>query len=161
MTLACTKRVYITRENAQSQAEAVKCALQRPEADLRNVQIVEGEVETASEDSGSPNSILRAGRFEAAHASLPWLTEWRLRLALTSPSRYQVLELAVLYTARQLLFLLFRRALSEICAVPRESQTSCELEFRAHAAMIGHVVFCRTLLSNCLGSGIEPASVPV
>lgn len=64
--------------------------MQRPEADLRNVQIVEKEVETASEDSGSPNSILRAGRFEGSHSSLPWLTEWRLRLALTSPARYQV-----------------------------------------------------------------------
>lgn len=68
----------------------LSCDVQRPEADLRNVQVVEKEVETASEDSGSPNSILRAGRFEGSHSSLPWLTEWRLRLALTSPSRYQV-----------------------------------------------------------------------
>lgn len=54
------------------------------------MQLVEREVETASEDSGSPNSILRAGKFEGSHTSLPWLTEWRLRLALTSPRRYQV-----------------------------------------------------------------------
>ena len=66
----------------------------RPEADLRNIQQVEREVETASEDSGSPASAIGPGSAdgsEGARRQLPWLTEWRLRSALSSVDRYQVL----------------------------------------------------------------------
>ena len=65
--------------------------LQRPVVDLSNIHNVEREVETASEDSGSPGSLFRNGgeAYEGSKRSLPWLTEWRLKLALTSTERYQ------------------------------------------------------------------------
>ena len=66
----------------------------RPEADLRNIQQAEREVETASEDSGSPASGMGPASTdgsEGARRQLPWLTEWRLRSALSSVDRYQVL----------------------------------------------------------------------
>lgn len=69
--------------------------LQRPEPDLRNILTVEKEVETASEDSGSPASQLRGDADGGGKGMLPWLTEWRLKLALASPERFQARHISL------------------------------------------------------------------
>ena len=65
------------------------CFLQ-PEVLLKNVRLVERDVETASESSNSPSSAKQGERFGAPKSKFGWLTEWRVRTALTSATKYQV-----------------------------------------------------------------------
>lgn len=67
-------------------------SLLQPEVLLKNVRLVERDVETASESSNSPNSAKQSERFGSNKSKFGWLTEWRVRTAIASVAKYQVLR---------------------------------------------------------------------